>query len=71
LLIAEKMLQDGQLDRHVDARYAGWATAFGQEVLGGKMTLDAVADRVLQRNVDTPPQSGRQEYLENLLNRYL
>lgn len=71
LLIAEKMLQEGQLDRHVDARYAGWATAFGQEVLGGKMTLDAVADRVLQRNVDTPPQSGRQEYLENLLNRYL
>ena len=71
LLIAEKMLQEGQLDRHVDARYAGWATTFGQEVLGGKMTLDAVADRVLQRNVDTPPQSGRQEYLENLLNRYL
>jgi len=71
LLIAEKMLQEGQLDRHVDARYAGWATEFGQEVLGGKMTLDAVADRVLQRNVDTPPQSGRQEYLENLLNRYL
>ena len=71
LLIAEKMLQDGQLAQHVDARYAGWGESFGQDVLAGKMTLDAVAARVLQRDVDTAPTSGRQEYLENLLNSYL
>jgi xylose isomerase len=71
LLIAEKMLADGRLKRHVDARYAGWSTGFGQEVLEGKMGLEQVAGRVLERNRDTLPVSGRQEMLENLLNNYL
>jgi xylose isomerase len=71
LLIAEKMLQDGALERHVDARYAGWKDGFGRDVLDGKLGLDAVAARVLAGNTDTMPSSGRQEYLENLLNTYL
>ena len=71
LLVAEKMVADGRLARHVDARYAGWRTGFGQEVLAGKMGLDQVAARVLERNQDTLPVSGRQEMLENLLNNYL
>ena len=70
LLVAEKMVADGRLARHVDARYAGWRTGFGQEVLAGKMGLDQVAARVLERNQDTLPVSGRQEMLENLLNNY-
>ena len=71
LLVAEKMVADGRLARHVDARYAGWRTGFGQEVLAGKMGLDQVAARVLERNQDTLPVSGRQEMLENLLTNYL
>jgi xylose isomerase len=71
LLIAEKMILDGKLEAHIDARYAGWKSEFGQNVLAGKMSLDAVAARVLEGNTDTLPVSGRQEYLENLLNSYL
>ncbi len=71
LLVAEKMVADGRLARHVDARYAGWRTGFGQEMLAGKMGLDQVAARVLERNQDMLPVSGRQEMLENLLNNYL
>ena len=71
LLIAEKMITDGRLARHVDARYAGWGDAFGQDVLAGKLGLDQVAARALERNQDTRPASGRQELLENLLNSYL
>lgn len=71
LLIAEKMIQDDQLERHVAARYAGWQTDFGQSVLSGKMGLDELAAHVLAQRIDPPPVSGRQEYLENLLNRYI
>ena len=71
LLIAEKMITDGRLARHVDARYAGWNEAFGQDLLGGRLGLDQVAARALERNQDTRPASGRQELLENLLNSYL
>jgi xylose isomerase len=71
LLIAEKMVTDGRLARHVDARYAGWNAAFGQDLLAGRLGLAEVADRALERNQDTRPVSGRQELLENLLNSYL
>jgi xylose isomerase len=71
LLIAEKMLQDDQLGQLVEQRYAGWATPFGQDILAGKMGLDAVAAHVVAHNTDTRPVSGRQERLENLLNSYI
>jgi xylose isomerase len=71
LLIAARMIEDGRLDQIVQERYAGWQGEFGQQVLGGKLTLDAVAARTLAANQDTTPRSGRQEYLENLLNSYI
>ena len=71
LLIAEQMVTDGRLARHVEARYAGWNSAFGQDLMGGRLGLDQVAARALDRNQDTRPVSGRQELLENLLNSYL
>ena len=71
LLIAEQMVGDGRLARHVEARYAGWNSAFGQDLMGGRLGLDQVAERALDRNQDTRPVSGRQELLENLLNSYL
>lgn len=71
LLIAANMIEDGGLERHVADRYAGWASPFGRDVMTGSLSLDALADRTLQRNVDVDPRSGRQEMLENLMNRYL
>lgn len=71
LLVAERMINDDRLGQHVDQRYAGWATPEGQAILNGQLTLDQLANQVLERNQDTLPVSGRQEYLENLLNSYL
>lgn len=71
LLIAEKMIKDGQLEKSLEDRYAGWKKPFGQNVLSGKLSLDEVAAQVLSHNTDTRPVSGRQERLENLLNTYL
>ncbi len=70
LLIAEKMIQDGQLQRELDARYAGWAAPQGRAILAGQVSLDQLADQVLEKNKDPSPVSGRQEYLENLVNRF-
>jgi xylose isomerase len=71
LLAAERMIQDGELERAVEARYQGWNGALGQEILGGKSGLEALSKRVLDRNDDPRPVSGRQEALENLINRYV
>ncbi len=71
LLIAEKMITDNRLDQHVAARYAGWSKPLGQQIMNGQIGLDQLATQVLNGNQDTAPVSGRQEFLENLLNSYL
>ena len=71
LLIAEKMINDGHLAQAVDKRYTGWQQPWGQDILAGKVSLQSLSDHVLSRDRDALPVSGRQEYLENLVNRYL
>jgi xylose isomerase len=70
LLVAEQMILDGRLEQAVKSRYAGWETPEGQAVLAGRVPLAELADRALASNNDPAPISGRQEYLENLVNRF-
>jgi xylose isomerase len=70
LLAAERMIEDGRLSGAVRDRYAGWDGQLGRDILGGKLSLEALSQRVLSRNADVEPVSGRQEYLENLVNRF-
>jgi xylose isomerase len=70
LLIAEKLINDRNWENFVTQRYAGWKTPWAEDVLSGKSKLDTVADHAYTRNIDEPPVSGRQEYLENLINQF-
>jgi xylose isomerase len=70
LLAAERMIADGGLARVVQDRYAAWRTPFGKDVLAGRSSLEALSSHVLDRDSDPEPVSGRQEYLENLVNRF-
>jgi xylose isomerase len=40
-------------------------------MLSGKRTLEEVAERVVAEKIEPEPKSGRQEYLENVVNRYV
>ena len=71
LLAVEQIIKDGKLEGAIKERYAGWSGPLGKEILSGKATLESLSQRVLEKNVDVAPVSGRQEALENLLNRYL
>ena len=71
LTAAAAMIEDGALDRFVAERYAGWDRGEGAELLAGRRGLADLAARVERDNLDPQPRSGRQEYLENLVNRYL
>ncbi len=70
LLAAEAMITDGRLASAVEERYAGWRAQLGRDILSGSLSLEALSERVLTRNRDVEPASGRQEYLENLVNRF-
>jgi xylose isomerase len=71
LLVVEQMLKDGKLAQAVQARYEGWTSPLGKEILAGNATFDSLSKHVLERNQDVAPVSGKQEALENLINRYL
>jgi xylose isomerase len=71
LLAAAAMIEDGLLAVHVEERYASWDNEEGQAVLGGRRSLEDLAARVADTNLEPQPVSGRQEYLENLVNRYV
>ena len=71
LLMAASMIEDGQLAGNLTKRYAGWNSEQGRALMAGPLTLEQIALDVSARNPDPQPRSGRQEYLENLLNTYL
>ena len=71
LKAAAKMVEDGALQKPLDERYAGWNDAEAQKMLKGDYTLDQIAEKVERENINPEPRSGRQEYLENIVNRYV
>jgi xylose isomerase len=69
LLVAAEMVEKGDLSKPLAERYAGWDTAEGQAMLSGKRSLEEIAARVERDGIEPEPVSGRQEVLENRLNR--
>ena len=70
LLAAAAIIEGGELDGFRDARYAGWSTPFGTELMKGSHTLADLYQRSLGA-AEPEPVSGRQEQLENLVARYV
>ncbi len=71
LLGAEKMIEDATLDRFVTDRYAGWNDGLGAEIMSGRMSLADIAQTAHDRGLAPKGRSGRQEYLENLVRRFV
>jgi len=71
LKAAAAIIEDGTYDQALDARYAGWQGELGKDILGGKLSLADLAGKVDAENINPQPKSGQQEYLENLINRFV
>ena len=70
-LAAADMVDAGALTAPLARRYEGWAGPEGRAILGGQRSLADLADRAMGAGFDPQPRSGRQEYLESLVNRYV
>ncbi len=71
LKAAARMIEDKALSGPLAERYAGWNGAEGKAMIAGKRSLEEIAARVEKKNIDPEPRSGRQELLENIVNRYV
>ena len=69
LKAAAAMLEDGGLEQALSERYDGWNTPAAQAMLQSDFTT--IAQSVLDRDLTPSPRSGRQEILENYVNRFV
>ncbi len=65
------MIDDGAIAGARGQRYAGWSSDSGKRILAGDATLAELADEAVSSGLDPKPVSGRQEFLENEVNRIL
>jgi xylose isomerase len=69
LEVAGKILEDGVIDSFVKERYSSFDQGEGKKFEDGKLGLAELAE--LGRSAKIEKKSGKQEYLNNLLNSYL
>ena len=70
LIIADNILQKSEYKKLRSERYASFDAGAGKEFETGNVTLESLRDYAIA-NGEPKTISGRQEYLENLINRYI
>jgi xylose isomerase len=71
LKIAIAVREDGRLAEFVKQRYASWDAEIGARIEAGKVGFPELETYMLKQGDVTPNVSGRQEFLENLINEFI
>jgi xylose isomerase len=71
LKIAAKIRKDGVLKDFVKKRYVSWDDGIGKQIEAGHADFEKLESYMLEKGDVVRNASGRQEMLENLINRYL
>ena len=69
--IAARIRQDGVLDDLVKQRYSSFDDGIGAKVESGDASFADLEQYMLDKGEAAPNASGRQEYIENLINDYI
>ena len=70
LIIADNILQHSDYRKYRKERYASYDSGKGKSFEEGKLSLEDLREYALQEG-EPELKSGRQEYLENLINRFI
>ena len=71
LKIAAAIRKDGRLTEFVKSRYASWDSGIGAKIESGKTSLKELETYILKKGEAAASTSGRQEFLENLINEFI
>ena len=71
LRAADKIIRDGRLDAFVRDRYASYESGIGKKIVDGTATMAELEGYALSMGDVITNVSGKQEYLENLINGIL
>lgn len=70
LLVADQLLSDGALENFVTERYSSYTTGIGKKIVDNETDFEELAAYALTHD-HIQMKSGRQEMLEDILNRYI
>jgi len=70
LKMAYKLIDDGRLDQFVTDRYSSFKSGIGAQIVSGKANMAQLEQYALEKG-DVVAKSGRQEYLESIINDVL
>jgi xylose isomerase len=71
LMKAAAIIEDGRIDNFIKEKYASFSEGIGEKILSGKASLEELSAYAENMgNVDNV-RSGRQEYLESIVNQIL
>ena len=71
LKIADAIRADGRLEAFVKNRYRSWDSGIGKKIESGKTSFKTLETYILKKGEVTKNESGRQEFLENLINEFI
>ena len=71
LKIAAAIRRDGRLAEFVRQRYSSWHTGVGEKIEQGKAGFKALEAYMMEKGDIQPNASGRQEFLEHLINEFI
>ena len=71
LKIAAAIRADGRLAEFVRSRYRSWDAGVGKKIESGKASFKTLETYMLKKGEVTKNESGRQEFLENLINEFI
>ncbi|MCK5757741.1 MAG: xylose isomerase [Clostridiales bacterium] len=70
LLVANRLLEDGALENFVTNRYRSYKDGIGWDIVNGTTDFEKLADYAMEHD-QIENESGRQELLEDIVNRYI
>jgi xylose isomerase len=70
LVVADAMIRDGFLEGVLEKRYRSWGEGIGREITEGRASLKSLETYILEKG-EISNDSGRQEYIETMLNEYI
>ncbi len=71
LIKAAQIIEDGRIDDFVKERYASYESGIGKKIRERSLTLEDAAKYASEMKKPALPASGRQEYLESVVNNIL
>ena len=71
LIKAAEIIEDGRIDNFIKEKYSSFESGIGKKIRDKDTTLEELAAKASEMKKPCNPGSGREEYLESVINNIL